>query len=114
MTPPMTHLTDKTKNQVLTIVVATVASIVGGGGGSAFVNASLFERIAKVETQYENQAEGLKQEKAEIEKQRDKLQADLDKVLAKTEATAIYMRDAIMPAITELKVDIATLKITRR
>jgi peptidoglycan hydrolase CwlO-like protein len=102
-------MTDKTKNQLQTIVIAAVMSLLGGGGGSYAVNNNLVERITKVESAVAQ----VKEEKAAVEKDRDELKQQLADVLKEVKEGQLYLRDTVMPAITDVKTDVAVLKSRR-
>jgi len=102
-------VTDKTKNQLQTIVIAAVMALVGGGGGSYAVNTNLIERLVKVESAVAQ----IREDKSAVEKDRDELRAELANVLKEVKEGQLYLRDTVMPALTDVKTDVAVLKARR-
>lgn len=84
-------------------------ALVGGGGGSYAVNTNLIERLVKVESAVAQ----IREDKSAVEKDRDELRAELANVLKEVKEGQLYLRDTVMPALTDVKTDVAVLKARR-
>lgn len=91
-----------TKDKFINGIVTAAVALVTAGGGSFVVNSELIERLQAAETRIEN-----------IQRDGDRVMAKLDEIQLKIEKGNEYIRDSVMPDITALKVDVATLKARR-
>jgi len=91
-----------TKDKITQVIIAAALSLLAGGGGSAIVNHEIISRVTAAETRIEI-----------IERDGDRVMAKLDEIQLKIEKGNDYLRDSVMPDITALKVDVATLKARR-
>lgn len=91
-----------TKDKLINGIVTAAVALVTAGGGSFVVNSELVSRLQAAETRIEF-----------FEKNSEKVMEKLDGIELKIEKGNDYIRDAVMPDITALKVDVATLKARR-
>ena len=87
------------RDRLINILLTALAALLSAGGGSFAVNYSLAERVAVNETKIDN-----------IKSDGERILLKLDQLETKIESGQQFVRDDIARDITDLKVDVASLK----
>lgn len=102
-------MSQATKDKMIAGLITVLVSLVAGGGGSFAINKTLADDLSEAK----KSIAVMEAERTSMQKTLDNVDKSISELSLKVEKGNDYIRDEVVKAITDLKVDVATLKVRR-